>query len=401
MTAQHSSAKPPEPETTAAVQEPCSALYLHVPFCLQKCPYCSFFSLEGAENLHKLYVQAAKKQIMQLPVQKSKETYLLETIFFGGGTPTVLSADTLATLLAVCLHAFPSAHPKDMEISIELNPATTGKNGLQTLRRAGFNRLSIGMQSLNDAELQVLGRPHTAVDAIQSFRNARQAGFANISLDLMYGLPTQKPGDWQQSLEQALALEPEHLSLYELTIEKNTPFARLTARGELRLPPEDDILAMMETTGEMTEQAGFVRYEISNYARPSGQCRHNINYWQNRSYIGIGAGAVSCLAGKRYRTFEDIGQFIKYVSIGKKAWAEEEILTVEERFRETVIMGLRMVKGVSLSSLKQRFGIDLASYYGPVLTSLTKQHLLQITQDRLHLTKQGLLLANTVMAELV
>ncbi len=313
----------------------------------------------------------------------------------------MLPADILADLLNSCLDAFSHDETNGVEISIEANPATTNVHGLRILRRAGFNRLSIGVQSFNDRELRLLGRPHNAHDARRIFHNARQAGFTNINLDLMYGLPGQRVSHWRDTLEQALVLEPEHLSLYELTVEEDTPFGVQRARGLLQLPGEKKVLAMLEATQTMTRQAGFIRYEISNYARPGFECRHNINYWHNRSYIGLGPGAVGSLDNTRYTAVKDIEQFAQRMSAERSAWLEKESLTHEKRFRETVIMGLRMLGGVSLTKMNQRFGINLVNYYGSTLTSLIEHQLLAITQDRLHLTIQGLLLADTVMAELV
>ncbi len=325
----------------------------------------------------------------------------LKTIFFGGGTPTMLPADILADLLASCLNVFSHDETNGLEISIEANPATTDVHGLRILRRAGFNRLSIGVQSFNDRELQLLGRPHNASDARRIFHNARQAGFTNINLDLMYGLPGQQVSHWRDTLEQALILEPEHLSLYELTVEEDTPFGVQKARGLLQLPGEEKVLAMLEATQTMTRQAGFIRYEISNYARPGFECGHNINYWQNRSYIGLGPGAVGFLDNTRYTAVKDMEQFAQQMSAERSAWLEKESLTHEKRFRETVIMGLRMITGVSRGELRKRFGIDPVSYYGTTLDRLVKQDLLHCKSDQLRLTDQGLLLADTVMAELV
>ena len=348
-----------------------------------------------------MYVQALGRQIRQTAANCTDESCLLETIFFGGGTPTLLPAETLARLLGDCLDAFPVATDKELEISIEANPATVDKNDLAMLRRAGFNRLSIGVQSFTDKELALLGRPHTALDAGQTLQDARRAGFTNINLDLMYGLPGQKVADWGHNLEQALALAPEHLSLYELTVEENTPFAEQVRRGSLRLPPEDDVLAMLEMTQILVRQAGFRRYEISNYARSGFQCRHNINYWQNRPYFGLGPGAVGCLDHTRYTAIEDIKQFAKHIAAGKPIWEDEEHLTKEERFRETVIMGLRMISGISIAGLQKRFGIDPVAYYGATLDRLIEQGLLRHDNDHLRLSKRGLLLADTVMAKLV
>ncbi|HHB75458.1 MAG TPA: radical SAM family heme chaperone HemW [Desulfobulbus sp.] len=389
------------PDITAAHRQgPCSALYLHVPFCLRKCPYCSFFSLAGKDRLHALFAEAVDRQIKQEATRFAKSCRL-ETIFFGGGTPTLLPAETLADLLGDCLDCFPTAADNELEITIEVNPATVDKNYLGILRRAGFNRLSIGVQSFTERELALLGRPHTALDARQTFYDARQAGFTNINLDLMYGLPGQRVADWRHNLKQALTLEPEHLSLYELTIEENTPFAEQVERGSLHMPMEEEVIAMLELTLTLLRQAKFERYEISNYGRRGFHCRHNINYWHNRSYIGLGPGAVACLDDVRYTAGRDIEQFANHIAAGKPIWEDEEHLTKEERFRETMIMGLRMTSGVSISGLQKRFGIDPAAYYGPTLDGLIKQDLLHRSNDHLRLTDRGLLLADAVMVRLV
>ncbi|MCW5199638.1 radical SAM family heme chaperone HemW [Desulfobulbus sp. F1] len=371
-------------------------LYVHVPFCLRKCVYCSFYSETGLPpDKGKAYLAAVTRQLRQF-----SSTRPLTSIFFGGGTPTMLPPAALSSLLAECRQHFPCA--EEVEISIEVNPATVDFYGLKMLRQAGFNRLSIGVQSLHDQELRRIGRPHSATDAIQTAHLARQAGFANINIDLMYGLPDQTLQTWQDSLAQVLALEPQHLSLYELTLEQNTPFARQYAQGVLLLPDEDTVLRMLEETQRMLRGAGFCRYEISNYALPGFECRHNINYWQNGEYIGLGPGAVSCLGGIRRNAVADVGAFCQLMENGQAVWQDEERLESEAAFRETVIMGLRMTAGVSLPELRRRFGIDAEIYYGTTLVQLIQHGMLEIIADRqLRLTEQGLLLANTAMAELV
>jgi len=398
MTARHSLTGSVKPGTVAEyIHNP--GLYLHVPFCLQKCPYCSFYSVSGRLDLGKRFVTAVNRQIQQFAGWGETRKHPLTTIFFGGGTPSMLPPGILGQLLQSCRQQFPCA--EEMEISIEVNPATINGRGLQILRQAGFNRLSIGVQSLNDQELKRIGRAHSAAEAVQSFHMARQAGFTNISLDLMYGLPGQGKQSWRDNLTQALELEPEHLSLYELTIEESTPFARQLSTNELQLPDEKVILSMMERTKRLTAAAGLDRYEISNYARPGSQCRHNINYWQNGSYIGLGPGAVSRLGPTRYSVVADVERFCTLMENGEKVWQEKETLDNEARFRETVIMGLRMTGGVSLDALEQRFGIDTVIYYGAILDQLMGRELVTTHQGRLRLTEQGLLLANTVMARLV
>ncbi len=399
MTAKHSLPGSPEP---GAVPESAHGpgLYLHIPFCLQKCPYCSFYSVSGRPDLTGSFAAALGLQIRSVAARRdAREQPPATTIFFGGGTPSMLPPEILAELLQTCRRHFPCADT--MEISIEVNPATIDGRGLQLLRQTGFNRLSIGVQSFNDQELKRIGRVHTADEAVQTADMARLAGFTNISLDLMYGLPGQDLQSWQDNLTRALELEPEHLSLYELTIEEDTSFARRLAEGDLHQPPEETILAMMEVSRRLSSDAGLCRYEISNYCRPGYQCRHNSNYWHNGSYIGLGPGAVSRLGPTRYTAAADVERFCKLMKNNEPVWLEQETLDNEYRFRETVIMGLRMTKGVSLDSLRQRFAIDTADYYGPTLERLIGQRLLEIRRQQLRLTEQGLLLANTVMAELV
>lgn len=370
-------------------------LYLHVPFCLRKCAYCSFYSEAGLPpDKGNAYLAAVTAQLRWFASKRP-----LTSIFFGGGTPTMLPPAALSSLLAACLHSFPCAD--EPEISLEVNPATVDGSGLTLLRQAGFNRLSIGVQSLQDGELRRLGRPHSAADAVQTAQLARQAGFTNINLDLMYGLPGHTLATWQDTLTQALALQPQHLSIYELTIEEGTPFARQQDQGSLLLPNEDTVLRMLEETQRLLHGAGFHRYEISNYALPGCECRHNINYWQNGEYIGVGPGAVSCLSGIRRSAVADVREFCRLIESGQSVWEEEERLAPEAAFRETVIMGLRMTDGVSLEALRHRFGINAEAYYGATLARLIQQGLLDLASGQLRLTEQGLLLANTVMAELV
>ena len=375
-------------------------VYIHVPFCVRKCSYCSFYSVPESGEWFDLYVNAVHELIELEALSKWGLERRVETIFFGGGTPSVLAPKQLNHLLQQCGRVFGGTF-EEMEISIEVNPATIDYDGLVRLRRGGFNRISIGVQSLDDGELERIGRLHTAADALATVSRARKAGFANLSLDLMYGLPGQGVASWQQTLDQALALKPDHLSMYELTIEPETPFFVLAGQGVLDLPGEDEVLTMMDYTRRTIEQSRLQRYEISNYARPGYECRHNVNYWNNGSYLGFGPGAVTCKSGRRITMLADVEQFCRHVRARQSVIVDEEELTTEERFRETVIMGLRMTGGVALNTLETRFGINPIVYYGESLDHLMQQGLVEIHQGRLRLTGQGLLLANTVMSELV
>jgi oxygen-independent coproporphyrinogen-3 oxidase len=377
-----------------------AGLYLHIPFCPSKCRYCSFFSVAPRPGETLALVAALRQQIFQASRLADVQSLGFATFFIGGGTPSMLPPETLADLLGLCRRSFPWSM-EDLEISIEVNPGTIDKQGLLTLRRAGFNRLSIGIQSLDDGELRRLGRIHNRDQALATVNAARQAGFDNLSCDLMYGLPGQSPASWSRTLEQILGCAPQHLSLYELAVEEGTPLWDQVESTQCVLPPEEDVLAMMSITQELTGQGGLARYEISNYACSGFQCRHNLNYWDNGVYLGLGPGAVSMLGGKRKSVLADVRQYCRLISQGRSVWVDVEQLDREAAFRETVVMGLRMLAGISAADLSQRFGLELASYYGSTLDRLVSQGLLRLHDGQLQLTARGLPLANRVMAELV
>ncbi|MBM9537273.1 radical SAM family heme chaperone HemW [Desulfobulbus alkaliphilus] len=376
-----------------------AGLYVHVPFCRGKCPYCSFYSFPPAANDVQGYVEAVRLQMRQWANLPEVQRLSFVSIFFGGGTPSILPVEALELLLGDCQSLF--TFSTEPEITIETNPATIDGRGLEQLRRIGFNRISIGVQSFNDRELVRLGRLHTGGEALTAIASARRAGFTNLSLDLMYGLPGQSQECWQQNLEQALAVVPEHLSLYELTVEDDTPLAFEVVQKKLCLPTEDEILAMMAAIEKVLATSPLARYEISNYAVVGKACRHNLNYWDNGEYLGLGPGAVSAFGGQRRSTVSGLDQFCRRIVAGETLWDETEELSPEAAFRETVIMGLRLLAGISMTGLRRRFGIDVHAYYGETLSSLLHQNLLTIHGDNLLLTRSGLPLANRVMAKLV
>ena len=383
--------------------EETATIYVHVPFCRSKCPYCSFVSFAAARkeqiaNYGRTLIDQAWAMAENTWVRSRQFT----SVFFGGGTPTCLPVDHLATLCDIFLGRFPRVAPEvETEVTLETNPNTVSQETLDGLRKAGINRLSIGVQSFSDRLLKELGRSHSGADACRAVRLARQAGFANLNLDLMYGLPKQSVSDWRETLARALELAPEHLAIYELTVEQGTPFAGRLAAGDLHLPDEETLLAMEEKTATLLNQAGFTRYEISNYGRPGFFCRHNINYWENGSYLGIGAGAVSCFSGVRIRNVESPADFVRLVGQGSPPFLSGECLDHESRFRETVIMGLRLLDGISCTRLRERFGIEPHRYYRPLLERLIKEGWLASSGDRLRLTGQGLGVANSVLSQLV
>ena len=377
----------------------CAGLYIHVPFCLRKCPYCGFYSRPPRPGDFARYTASVLAHLRLAARLPEIQGLRFASVFFGGGTPSLLPAEFLLTLLQEARHALDIAD--NAECSLEANPGTVDAVLFRALHQAGFNRISLGVQSLHDAELQLLGRIHTAEEVRAAATAARAAGFENLNLDLMYGLPGQSPADWQDCLEQALALNPAHLSLYELTPEEDTPLALALERGELRLPEEEEVLAMMAISQRLLAATPLSRYEISNFARPGRECRHNVNYWENGLYLGLGPGAVSAFGNVRRAVPPGLERYQQRTLKGLLPWEEEERLDREAAFRESVVMGLRMIRGVSASALGARFGLDLRSCYGSTLDRLLAQGLLVWRGDRLALTDKGLVLANPVMAELV
>jgi oxygen-independent coproporphyrinogen-3 oxidase len=381
-----------------------AGIYAHIPFCQAKCPYCSFVSYQDVDiNIKNRYMQALLQQAQDMAKHPWSRTRKFHSLYIGGGTPSTVDTSLMADFIAACLDAFDftAVSPKSPEVTMEVNPNTVNKVMLKRFRQAGVNRLSIGTQSFSDAMLKVIGRKHSAQDCMQAVKFARDVGFTNISLDLMFGLPGQDRGNWQNSLETAVELAPEHLSVYELTIEQSTPFADQVRLGRLDLPNEDVSLSMFELAREILSARGYEQYEISNYARNGFQSVHNVNYWENGSYVGLGSGAVSCFSGVRIQSEKTPERFITMITGQQKPFKEAEFLPIDARFRESVIMGLRMTAGVSIPLLEKQYGMTPEKYYGEILELLLNQELLEEKHNRLRLTKAGMLLANRVMAQLV
>lgn len=373
-------------------------LYLHIPYCRSKCGYCAFNSVPWPGQGPDDYLNALLAEMAQV-ARGWGVGRVCSSLFIGGGTPTVYDGEALSRLLTACRAQF--AWIDDPEITIETNPNTVTAANLAAYRAAGVNRLSIGVQAFDDQLLHAIGRRHSVKQAVQAVSLARQAGFANLNLDLIYGLPTQGVADWRQSLAIALDLAPEHLALYELSVETGTPFANRQAQGELSLPDEDTTAEMAELGHELLARHGYRRYEISNYARPGSECRHNLNYWRNGSYIGLGAGAVSSFDGLRLKNIDDPAGYMARVGAGLVAFQEGEALSLGASFRESVVMGLRMLAGVSLTLLRQRYGLEPRAYYGESLEKLQSRGLVALDEERMWLTPKALPVANQVLAELV
>jgi len=376
-----------------------SSLYLHIPFCSRKCAYCDFVSYSGMEHLFQSYVDALKSEIrLYAGLYPSAG---ISTIYFGGGTPNMLPPEMLADLLQEIKANFKVE--LTAEITTEANPGVSdSKESFALLvSAAGFNRLSLGFQSLHDNELWALGRIHSSREAVDAFYSARSAGFSNISIDLMYGIPGQSIDSWQMTLDMVLGLRPEHISLYSLTVECGTPFYEMTQAGKLELPGNDVEADMYETAIDVLGRAGYNHYEISNFALSGYECRHNLTYWHNRPYFGFGAGAASYLEGVRSSNASLIEEYIALVQNGEKPTASSECLSERGSMGETMFLGLRMKQGVSIGAFEIRYGVSPLTVFDEEINRLCKQELIRIEGDFIKLTSAGLLLANIVFEEFV
>lgn len=367
-------------------------LYVHIPFCRAKCAYCDFDSYPGLDRLFGPYVQALIREMGQAGPA------LVKTIYLGGGTPTVLPVSHLEQILSAANALFSVA--PDAEVSLEANPGTVDPETLTGLRSLGVTRLSLGVQSLEGAELRLLGRIHTAGDAVDTYRQARLAGFDNVNLDLIYGLPRQGIDRWRVTLERALSLSPDHLSLYALSVEQGTPLAAAIARGDLPDPDPDLAADMYELAEELLEAAGFLHYEVSNWAaRPDRQCRHNLVYWRNEPYLGLGAGAHSWVSGRRRANVAAPIDYVERLLKGRSPVAMEEAIGPELEMGEMMMMGLRLLEeGVEWQRFRRRFDLDVRERFAQELDDLKQLGLIETDSERVRITRRGHLLGNQVFA---
>ncbi|MBQ7338486.1 MAG: radical SAM family heme chaperone HemW [Clostridia bacterium] len=369
-----------------------AGIYLHIPFCIQKCQYCDFCSFPRANTATvSQYVDRLCDELrLRAP---SAAGHRFDTVYFGGGTPTLLPAAQLIRLLdTVRCHYTTDI---DAEITLECNPATADETTFSELRAAGFNRLSIGAQSFDDGELAALGRVHRANAIESTVVSARRAGFDHISLDLMYGIPYQTPASFTRSLECALSLNVEHLSVYSLIVEEGTPF--YDRRNALPLPDEDTLCAMTEKLLLTLEQAGYHRYEISNFARAGYRSRHNLHYWNLDDYLGFGSAAHSLLNGERTGHSRDLDAYLRGVDITEP----EELLTPDAARDEYVMLRLRLTDGIDKALFFTRFGADFDVVYGQRAAPYVRAGLLQDSPDRIAFTSEGFDVSNTVLAQIL
>ncbi|MBO5177269.1 MAG: oxygen-independent coproporphyrinogen III oxidase [Lachnospiraceae bacterium] len=376
-------------------------LYIHIPFCVQKCKYCDFLSAPADDAVKKRYADALCKEIAGYK-ELTKE-YELATIYFGGGTPSVLDVSLIEQILDAVKRSF-FVDMAAAEVTLEVNPGTASFEKLKRYKELGINRLSIGVQSAKDNELAVLGRIHSFEDAKKTVLWARDAGFDNISLDLMSALPGQSLEDYKENVEEILALNPEHISSYSLIVEEGTPFYSQYAEGmpkESELPDEETDRTMYAYTKERLAQAGYHRYEISNYAKPGYESRHNSSYWIGTEYLGIGLGASSLFTNARYHNETDLLTYMEEAEAGKDVRREIERLVQEEQMEEFMILGLRMMCGISRAEFQKRFGKPIETVYGSAIKKLERQGLLVIQGDVIALTDAGIDVSNQVFVEFV
>lgn len=373
-------------------------LYIHIPFCVKKCKYCDFLSGPGDASGQEAYVESLCHEI--LSYKDLAKAYRVVSIFVGGGTPSVLEAGQTEQIFQAIRETFFVA--EDAEITTELNPGTVDEEKLKTYQKLGINRLSIGLQSADNKDLQMLGRIHTWEDFLHTYQLARKQGFSNINIDLMSAIPGQRSEDWEKTLRTVAELGPEHISAYSLIIEEGTPFYEKYGRQEEErekgiiipdselLPDEEAERMMYWRTEEILKEYGYEHYEISNYAKAGKECRHNIGYWERVPYLGIGSGAASLIDNCRFSYLADRT---------KLALEEKEELTRQEQMEETMFLGLRMMKGVSRSKFFETYGVQMEEIYGETITFLKKEKLLEEKNGRVYLTRRGTDISNYVMSE--
>jgi oxygen-independent coproporphyrinogen-3 oxidase len=373
------------------------AIYVHIPFCLAKCSYCDFNSYPKSHPCFQEYHNYLEALLLE--IQRAPQSHRVISVFFGGGTPTLLPAKAIIGILDKIRNHY--SLTTDCEISIEANPDTITEEQLGELRSAGFNRLSLGIQSLNNRFLILLGRTYDEEGAHRGIAKALKAGFPQVSLDLIHGLPGQGLEDWVTTLDQVRNLPIDHLSCYGLQVEKGTPLAHKVENGQLVLPDEGTQVDMLLTTRDILAKSGFDHYEISNYAKQEKECRHNLQYWYNQEYLGFGAGAHSFWSGFRRANLANPLEYVEKILGGQPVVAERQQVRIHDEMDETAFLGLRLIKGIDLVEFQARFDRDFRQVYSQAVTELAQWGLLKETPTHIRLTRAGLPLANQVFSRFI
>lgn len=369
------------------------SLYIHIPFCKQRCFYCDFPTFSGKDHLREEYVDALIKEIRDKCTK-----YLIKTIFIGGGTPSYLGENELEKLLKTVSELNLS---KNIEYSMECNPGTVNEEKLKIMKKYGVNRISFGLQSCNDELLKNIGRIHTFKEFLENYKLARKIGFDNINIDLMYGLPNLTIEVWKDTLEEICKLKPEHISAYSLIIEEGTVFYNLYEKDKLKLPSEDDERIMDKMTKDILINNGYHQYEISNFSLKNRECEHNKVYWSLDEYIGVGSASSSYINGYRLTNESNIGEYIRRVKLNEDTVVDKYKNLREDEIEEFIFMGLRMLSGIDLLKFNRKFGLDIYSIYKNVIEKNIDDGLLIINKDRMYLTTKGVELSNRVMSDFI
>ena len=368
-------------------------LYIHIPFCVKKCNYCDFLSAPSSKQVQIAYMDTLQKEIEEKAI--AYKDWCVDTIFIGGGTPTSVPYETIVKMMDTVRAEF--CLDKDCEITIECNPGTVTGEALKAYRAAGINRLSIGLQSADDELLKELGRIHTYEQFLETYTWAREAGFENVNVDVMSGLPGQSIEQYEDTLKKLVELHVEHISAYSLIIEEGTPFFKQYEEDQLDLPDEETERDMYYRTKTMLDEAGFSRYEISNYAKKGYECRHNVRYWRREDYLGLGLGASSCMENVRFKNTDWLDEYVLESKYMDKCDVQE--LSSQECMEEFMFLGLRMTKGVSKTKFADTFGVTMNEVYDRALSKLKEQKLIAEEGDFVFLTEYGLDVSNRVWVE--
>jgi oxygen-independent coproporphyrinogen-3 oxidase len=374
-----------------------AGIYLHIPFCASRCHYCNFATGGYESALAKRYVAALIQEIERAEVTAAMQN--VDTIYFGGGTPTTLSIEQLSSILATCRQKFALA--ENAEITIEANPGTIDAEYFQGLRSIGFNRISFGVQSFDDGELKMIDRAHNADEAREAVRQARQAGFANISIDLIAGLPEQKMTTWQRNLQEAFALDTEHLSVYLLELYKDAPLLHRIERGELQAIDDELTVAMYYELVDEAARHGYEHYELSNWAKPGFASRHNLKYWTGDLYWAFGVSAAGYDGHSRWSNTRNIHEYLQRVENGESPVVERTELSEDNKQSEAIFLKLRLQDGVNLRAHQSQFGVDVRARYADELARLHEAGLIELNNEQLKISRQGQVLANEVFAAFI
>lgn len=365
-------------------------LYIHIPFCIRKCDYCDFLSFRADEGQQELYINALVKELSKVEISGHRD---VTSVFIGGGTPSILKEEWIEKIMETVRKYFTLI--PDCEITIEANPGTLSQWKIRSYLQSGINRLSLGCQSTDNCELKALGRIHTYEEFLEGYHLARRDGFSNINIDLMSAIPGQNQKSWEQNLRRIAELEPEHISAYSLIIEEGTPFYD----RELELPDEEEERIMYESTADILRQYGYEQYEISNYALPGKECRHNIGYWERDSYLGVGLGAASMIDNVRFSNTADMNKYLRTSGNPDEIRENPEPLSSKEQMEEFMFLGLRMMHGISKARFYELFGMNIDEIYGSQITRFLNAGLLQEGDGSLKLTRRGISLSNQVFVE--